>query len=108
MLDPLTPIQRYYSRRELVRRTSLGVVGLSLADWIFLERTARAGGSKPQAKNVLVLLEQGGLSHIDTWDPKPDLSADFRSPHKPIATNVDGIQFTDLLSKTAKVADKLA
>src|SRR5438067_1671389 len=110
-VDPisvLTPAQRHYSRRELVRRTTLGVLGLSLADWLFLERQARAGGAKPQAKNVLVILEQGGLSHIDTWEPKPDLPAENRSPFKPIATRADGVQFTELLAKTARVADRLA
>jgi len=108
--DPeiLTPAQRYYSRRELVRRTGLGALGLSLADWLFLEKQARAGGSRPQARNVLVILEQGGLSHIDTWDPKPELPLDYRSPHKPIPTRADGVQFTELLAKTARVADRLA
>lgn len=107
---PLTPRQRYYSRRKFVRRTSLGVLGLSLADWLLLERQARAerGSLKPQAKNVLVILEQGGLSHIDTWDPKPELALDNRSPHKPISTKADGVQFTELLAKTARVADRLA
>jgi hypothetical protein len=57
---------------------------------------------------VLVILEQGGLSHMDTWDPKPNAPSEHRSVYKPISTNVDGIQFTELLSKTAKVADKLA
>ncbi|QDU98390.1 DUF1501 domain-containing protein [Lignipirellula cremea] len=61
-----------------------------------------------KAKNVLVILEQGGMSHIDTWDPKPAAVADHVSPYRPIATNVPGMQFTELLSKTAKVADKLS
>lgn len=106
--DPLTPSQRFFARRQFVRRTSLSVLGLSLADWIFLETQAVAGSRKARAKNVLVILEQGGLSHIDTWDPKPDMALDNRSPYKPVATNVPGIQFTELLAKTARVADKLA
>lgn len=106
--DPLTPAQRFYSRRKFVRRTSLGALGLSLADWLLLEKQAAAAGPKPQARNVLVILEQGGLSHIDTFDPKPDLALDNRSPYKTIATKADGMQFTELLAKTAKVADKLA
>lgn len=61
-----------------------------------------------KAKNVLVIYEQGGLSHMDTWDPKPDVLAEHRSPFKPIATNVPGIQFTELLGQTARLADKLA
>ena len=54
-----------------------------------------------------MILEQGGLSHIDTWDPKPDVVVDHRSPFRPIATNVPGMRFTELLSRTARVADKL-
>ena len=60
------------------------------------------------ARNVLVVLEQGGLSHVDTWDPKPDVAADHRSPHRPVSTVVPGMQFTELLSNTAKVADRLS
>src|SRR3954470_286787 len=104
----LTPAQRYYSRREFVRRTSLGVLGLSLADWLFLERRSPADGLRPQAKNVLVLLEQGGMSHVDTWDPKPEQATDHRSPFKPIPTKVPGMQFSELRTKTAQVADRLA
>jgi hypothetical protein len=108
MSDFLTPRQRHYARRRFLRRTSFSVLGLSLADWLLLEKRAAASAARPQAKNVLVLLEQGGLSHMDTWDPKPELPADWRSPYKPIPTAADGVQFTELLAKTAKVADKLA
>lgn len=60
-----------------------------------------------RARRVLVIFEQGGVSHIDTWDPKPDAPLEHRSPFKPISTNVPGMQFTELLSKTARYADKL-
>ena len=60
-----------------------------------------------KAKRVLVIFEQGGVSHIDTWDPKPDAPSEHRSPFKTISTVVPGMQFTELLSKTAKVANKL-
>lgn len=62
---------------------------------------------KGRAKRVLVLFEQGGVSHIDTWDPKPEAPLEHRSPFKPIRTRADGMQFTELLAKTARVADKL-
>lgn len=97
---------RAFGRSRFQRRSFLGIGlagGLSL--WA---RPAAAASGKAQAKNVLLIYEQGGLSHIDTWDPKPDAPADHRSPFRPIATNVPGIQFTSLLSRTAKVADKLA
>jgi hypothetical protein len=64
--------------------------------------------SSARAKQVLVVLEQGGVSHVDTWDPKPETAAEHRSPFKPVDTSVPGIQFTELLAKTARHADKLA
>lgn len=59
------------------------------------------------AKRVLVIFEQGGVSHIDTWDPKPDAPAEQRSPFKPIKTAAEGVLYTELLTHTAKVADRL-
>lgn len=70
--------------------------------------SATLSNSKAKAKRLLVLFEQGGVSQIDTWDPKPDAPAEHRSPFKPISTNVPGIQFTELLTKTARVANKLS
>ena len=90
------------------RRSFLGLGmagGLSLLSSGRLSASGASGSGR--AKNVLVILEQGGLSHMDTWDPKPDAPADHRSIYKPISTNVAGIQFTELLAQTAKVADKL-
>ena len=62
---------------------------------------------KPQAKNVLVLFEQGGMSQMDTWDPKPAAMVDHRTPFRSISTSVAGTHFSELLSKTAQHADKL-
>ena len=47
------------------------------------------------------------MSHIDTWDPKPDAAAEHRSPFKPISTNVPGVHVTELLKQTAQHMDKL-
>lgn len=96
------------NRRRAIQIGSAGVLGLSLPQWLSLQAHASSDRVKPAAKNVLVILEQGGLSHMDTWDPKPEAPVDHRSPFKPISTNVSGIQFTELLSHTSRVADKLS
>jgi hypothetical protein len=96
------------SRRRTLQIGATGVLGLSLPQWLTIEAQAAPGTARPAAKNVLVILEQGGLSHMDTWDPKPNAPVDHRSPHRPIATSVSGVQFTDLLPCTSRVADKLA
>ena len=95
---------------RLPRRSFLGL-GLAAGVSAFAPDAANATGAAPRrgrAKNVLIIFEQGGLSHMDTWDPKPQAVAEHRSPFKPIDTNVPGIQFTELLQHTAKQADKLA
>ncbi|MEP6755037.1 MAG: DUF1501 domain-containing protein [Chthonomonadales bacterium] len=91
----------------LSRRSFLGIgLGSGLAALTGSQANAMLprGG---RAKRVLVIFEQGGVSHMDTWDPKPDAPLEHRSPFKPIRTNVPGMQFTELLTKTARVADKL-
>lgn len=102
----MTPV-RFPSRRDALRLGAGGVLGWSLPQCLALAAAGKAG-SKAAAKNVLVVLEQGGLSQMDTWDPKPDAVAEHRSPHAPIRTKVPGVHFTDLMPETAKVADKLA
>jgi hypothetical protein len=94
------------SRRRLLQMGAAGVLGWSLPQLLALQ--AAGAGKLGKAKNVLVLLEQGGLSHVDTWDPKPDVLTEHRSPFKPVATRVPGMRFTELLTQTARVANKLA
>lgn len=72
------------SRREMLKSTSngFGMLGLSalMADWAAAKSTAEgttpAGRFhfRPQAKNVLFLFMPGGVSHIDSLDPKPELA----------------------------------
>ncbi len=94
----------YVSRRAALKLGAASVLGMSLPQCL----AAATGKTKAAAKNVLVIYEQGGLSHMDTWDPKPEAFIDNRTPFKPIDTRVPGIRFSELLAKTAGVADKLA
>lgn len=92
-----------WTRRRWMQAGAFSVAGLTLP------HALRAAGPRQRsAKQVLVILEQGGLSHMDTWDPKPDAPADHRSPYRPISTAVPGLQLTELLGRTARIADKLA
>ena len=67
------------------------------------ETTAPGGG---KAKNVIYLFMSGGMSHIDTFDPKPK-KKDVMGKTEAIATKADGIQLGHYLKKTAEVTDKL-
>ena len=75
-----------------------------MPDLLALDR--QTTGNRSRVKNVLVLLEQGGLSQMDTWDPKPNAIAEHRSPYKPIATAVSGTRVGELLPRLARLADR--
>jgi hypothetical protein len=92
------------SRRDFLRVGALGVGGLTLADLLRL----RAHGAARSHKAVIMVLLRGGPSHIDTYDPKPDAPPEIRGPFKPIATNVAGVQVSELLPLQAKIMDQLA
>ena len=88
----------------LTRRSFLGLgLGGALSALTGVETHAQTNG---KAKQVLVIFEQGGVSHIDTWDPKPDAPTEHRSPFKQIKTKASGIYVTELLAQTARVMDK--
>lgn len=65
-----------------------------------------AGGGK--AKSVIYLFMSGGMTHIDTLDPKPDARSEIRGDCRAIGTNVDGIQLGHCLPGLARQMDKVA
>src|SRR5262245_15644942 len=88
------------SRRDFLRVGSLGFLGLDLAQ--HQRAGAATGASGGKAQSVILLWLEGGPSHVDAWDPKSN------SAFKAIATNVPGIQISELLPQVAKRMDKLA
>jgi len=87
------------SRRDFLRVGSLSFLGIQL-DRVL--RAASTQGANGKAQSCILLWLEGGPSHVDTWDPKPN------SAFKAISTNVPGIQISELLPETAKRMDKLA
>lgn len=90
-------------RREWLRVASLSGLALGAAA-SSSEKQATGFG---RAKSVIVVFANGGQSHIDMWDPKPNAPLDVRGAFRPIATVVPGIQFCEHLPRVAAVADKL-
>jgi hypothetical protein len=94
-----------WSRRDFLHAGAISTLGLTLPG--FLARKA-AGAVKDRDVNCIMLFLVGGPSHIDTWDPKPQAPAEVRGPFRPIATNVSGIQVTEIFPRMAKHADKFS
>ncbi len=94
------------NRRSFLQVGASSVLGLSLADLL----RARAAGSaeSAKAKAVILLWLWGGPSQLDTFDPKPNASLDYRGPFGTIPTRIPGIRFCELFPQLAGLTDKLA
>jgi hypothetical protein len=84
---------------SLNRRQWLG----SLGGAVLLPRPVRAAGSaEPPAKAAIILFLQGGLSHFESFDPKPDAPAEVRGEFGTIPTAIPGIRFSEHIPLLAK------
>lgn len=93
------------SRRDFLRIGALAPLGLSLPQLLASEKAA---AGKARAKSVILVFLGGGISHHDSFDPKPDAVEQIRGKYKSITTNVPGLNVTELLPNMAKVMDKFA
>ena len=99
------------SRRDMIQAGGASVLGLGLAD---LLRAAENPGQTHllpgfgQAKNVILLFLYGGVSQLDTLDPKPGAPEDIRGPFSPIATSLGGVQISENLPRLAKIMDRVS
>jgi len=71
------------------------------------EMSARTGRATKETSVILLWLD-GGPSHLDLYDMKPDAPAEIRGMWKPIHTNVPGFDITELFPRQAKIADKFS
>ena len=92
------------SRRSALKVGFLGLLGLSTAD---LLRLRAEGVAKRNGKSVILLWLDGGPSHFETYDPKPEAPREYRGPWGAIETNVSGIRISEQLPQHAKHADKM-
>ena len=67
-----------------------------------------APGRKPTARNIIYLYMAGGMTHVDTFDPKPDAGEKVAGPVKAINTAADGVQISEYFPMLAKQMDKVA
>ena len=84
------------------RRQLLGGAAASFGALLVPAVATRAGGPAPKAKAAIILFLQGGLSHFESFDPKPDAPAEVRGEFGTIATAVPGVRFSEHLPLLAK------
>ena len=95
-----------HSRRDFLR-SGVGLAGLTLPT--FFKAQAASGLNRTRkAKSCIIIYTWGGMSHYESFDPKPDAPAEVRGEFKPIGTATPGIQFCEHLPLLARHSDKLA
>src|SRR2546426_4564946 len=91
------------SRRDFLRIGAVG--GLALPS--LLKQQALGAAHKARAKSVVLIYLGGGLSHHDSFDPKPDAIEEIRGKYGTIPTSVAGLRITELLPKMAAQMNKV-
>ena len=90
-----------WSRRDLLRAGTLGMLGALAAPGAVRANAGRFG----HAKAFILIDLYGGPAHQDVFDLKMDAPAEVRGEFKPIETNVSGIQVSEHIPKLARIAD---
>jgi hypothetical protein len=101
---------------NISRRSALSSLFLPLASQVAsagisgtgVTWNGRAGDGQTSGRSVVCFFLDGGLSHLDSFDPKPDAVADIRGEFSAIATSVPGVHFSELWPNMARRADRIA
>jgi hypothetical protein len=97
-----------FSRRSFLQLGVAGMASVSLPGLLRAkESSAPRLGSNKDTSVILIWLD-GGPSHMDLYDMKPDAPAEYRGIWKPIRSKVSGFDVTELFPKQAKVTDKFS
>ena len=92
-------------RRSFLQIGGLALGGLSLPQIL---KAQQQSGESSSHKAVIMIFLAGGPPHQDMFDLKPDAPVEVRGEFDPIATNVPGIQISELMPKVAGMMDKFA
>jgi len=96
---------RQLTRRALIRSVVRGTGWLSLP--LVMDLQAQSASTASRKKRSLILLWQdGGPSHIETFDPKPDAPREYRGELEAIRTSLPGVAYCEVLPRLAALADR--
>ncbi len=96
------------SRRDFIQLGIGGSLGLGFADLLQLRAASPAAIRKAgKGVNCILVWLDGGPSHYESFDPKPEAPSEIRGEFKSLPTKVPGIHFSEVVPKLAGVADKV-
>ncbi|TWU00941.1 DUF1501 domain-containing protein [Stieleria varia] len=107
-----TPVA--FSRRDALRWGGISTLGMSALSVglgpLLSPQSVRADDltRKTFAKSCILIWLDGGPSHLETFDPKPDAPVEVRGPMGSIATTIPGIRLNECFQQCSQMMDKLA
>lgn len=98
------------SRRDCLQLGVKTALGIGFADLLKLQLQASGSsvGLKAKAKSCILVWLDGGPTHYETFDPKPEAPVEIRGEYHTIDTKVPGVQFSEHLKKLAGISDKFS
>jgi len=110
-LLPRDPANRIHharqSRRALLQAGSLGLLGLGMAD-VSTARAQAVGGLTEPVRSVIFVFLNGGISHQDSFDMKPEAPLEVRGEFRPIPTRTPGLEICEHLPLLALQSERYA
>jgi hypothetical protein len=109
-MSPLTSNCAGIRRRDFLQIGAGGLFGLGFVDLLRLRANAGLPSAAPAAGqniNCILIWLDGGPSHYETFDPKPEAPSEIRGDFKAIDTSATGVRFSEAVPELAKVANKL-
>ncbi len=95
------------SRRDFLKHGTVAGVGMVALPGVAPQLVPVAYAPGARAKAVIHVFLSGGLSHLDTFDPKPFAPVEVRGEFGTLKSRADGELFSSLLPLTARIADKI-
>lgn len=91
-----------FSRRHLLQIGGLGLLGVTLPRLLESQSRAEGAGIVPKADACILLFLNGGPSHLDMWDPKPEAPDGIRGEFRPIETSLPGYHVGEHMPRLAR------
>jgi hypothetical protein len=97
---------RLIGRRHVLQVGGLGLLGVTLPRLLESRARCESAGLRPKADACIILFLNGGPSHLDMWDLKPNAPDGIRGDFHPIATSLVGYQMSEHLPRVARHAHR--
>ncbi len=94
------------TRRNMLQIGAIGALNLTLPGVLAAGERRSQSGTATAADSCILVFLNGGPSHLDMWDMKPELPKEMRSEFRPVATSVPGVQVCEHLPRLARLMDR--